>query len=271
MGKRLSGYANWLRSRRRVHDMALLRRILADIKAAAPDHIACTGDVTHLGLPGEFAPAAQMLRELGQPETISFVPGNHDAYAPSSLPVMDHQFAPWTRGDNGAVGYPWMKVRQGVALIGLNSAVPTGLFMAWGRIGAAQLDKAEALLVAAAKAGHRRVVLVHHAPHVGGSKAGRNLKDADAFEAMIARAGADLVLHGHNHRTSLAWIAGPAASRTPVVGVASASYGSGGHGDRASWHLVTIPTDGGPITVERRGHNEAGAIAMLDCMVLSTG
>jgi hypothetical protein len=113
------------------------------------------------------------------------------------------------------------------------------------------------------------VVLVHHAPHVGGSKAGRNLKDADAFEAMIARAGADLVLHGHNHRTSLSWIAAPEGARTPVVGVASASLGPGGHGDRASWHLVTVPPDGGTITIERRGLTEAGPVAEIGRMELA--
>jgi 3',5'-cyclic AMP phosphodiesterase CpdA len=271
MGKRLSGYANWLRSRRRVHDMVVLKRLLADIRAAEPDHIACTGDVTHLGLPAEFPPAAQMLRELGPAESVSFVPGNHDAYAPASLPPMDHQFAAWTRGDDGRVGYPWLKVRNGVALIGVNSAVPTGLFMAWGRVGAQQIDKTEQLLAQTGRSGLKRIVLIHHPPHVGGAKAGRNLKDASAFEAMVARVGAELVLHGHNHRTSLSWINGPGGARTPVVGVASASLGAGGHGDKAGWHLVSVPDDGGPMVIERRGFATGGTLATLQRTELKPG
>ncbi|MFZ4533895.1 MAG: metallophosphoesterase, partial [Alsobacter sp.] len=53
-GKRLTGYMNWRRGRDRVHDMAVLDRIVADMQAHAPDHIACTGDLINIGLHGEF-------------------------------------------------------------------------------------------------------------------------------------------------------------------------------------------------------------------------
>ena len=274
VGKRALGYANWVRSRRHVHDMALLERLVGDVIAQAPDHVACTGDVTHIGLPAEFAAAVTFLDKFGAREHVSFVPGNHDAYLPSSLAALGETMAPWCRSDDGAEGYPWFRVRAGVALVGLSSAVPTGPLMAWGRLGGEQIDKADMLLRYARKRGLKRVVLIHHPPHVGGAKFGRELKDALAFETMIAGAGAELVIHGHNHRTSLAWLEGPSAQKpvlapamTPVLGVASCSMGVRAHGEKAAWHLIRIPDDG-PIRVEKRGLTPTGKIGLLGEMVL---
>jgi 3',5'-cyclic AMP phosphodiesterase CpdA len=267
IGKRATGYANWLRSRRRFHDMALMRRLTDDIASRAPDHVACTGDLAHIGLPAEFRAAIPFLDSLGPREAVSFVPGNHDAYVRSSLDELAACTAPWRRSDEGAEGYPWLKVRKGVALIGLSSAVPTGPFMAWGRVGAAQMEKAEVLLHYAAGCGLKRVVLIHHPPHRGGAKSGRELKDADAFEAMIAKAGAELVIHGHNHTTSLAWLQTP-SGHAPVVGVPSCSMGPASHAEKAAWHLFRIPDDDAPITVERRGLAPDGSVAKLGELVL---
>lgn len=266
-GKRLTGFANYMRSRRHAHDMGVLERIVADIQAQRPDHIACTGDVAHIGLEPEFEHAARFLDRLGSRDHVSFVPGNHDVYVPASLGPLTAATLPWCRSDDGAGGYPWLKVRGGVALVGLSSAVPTGPFMAWGRAGADQLDKAEMLLRYAGKRGLRRVVLIHHPPHRHGAKQGRELKDAAAFEAMIAAAGAELILHGHNHRTSLAWMPAPDGNQAPVVGVACASMGPAGHGEKAAWHLFDIPEDG-PITVTRRGLAPDGTLGALAQTVL---
>jgi 3',5'-cyclic AMP phosphodiesterase CpdA len=268
MGKRATGYANWLRSRRHVHDMVLLDRMLADIAAASPDHVAMTGDVAHIGLPAEFPTAISFMERLGAKEQVSFVPGNHDAYVPSSLAALGRDMAPWCQSDEGADGYPWLKVRGHVALIGLSSAVPTGPLMAWGRLGQDQIDKAEMLLLYAAKRGLKRVVLIHHPPHVGGAKAGRELKDAAAFEAMIAVAGAEIVIHGHNHKTSLAWVDGP-ERKVPVAGVSSCSMGVRSHGEKAGWHLIRIPESDAPISVERRGLTPTGGIGLLGEVVLA--
>lgn len=267
IGKRATGYANWLRSRRHAHDMDLLERVIADMAAEKPDHVALSGDVAHIGLPAEFPTAIRLMDRLGSRELVSFVPGNHDAYVPSSLAALSRDMAPWCRSDEGPEGYPWLKVRRHVALIGLSSAVPTGPLMAWGRLGQEQIDKTGALLRDAARRGLRRVVVIHHPPHVGGAKAGRELKDAAAFEAMMAATGAEIVVHGHNHKTSLAWIDGP-GRKVPVVGVPSCSMGARSHGEKAGWHLVRIPDADAPIIVERRGLTPTGGIGQLGKMVL---
>ena len=55
IGKRATGYANWLNGRARAHDMSVLAALVADIKAQGPDHIAMTGDIINLGLRAEYA------------------------------------------------------------------------------------------------------------------------------------------------------------------------------------------------------------------------
>jgi len=272
LGKRATGYVNWRRKRRHAHDMAILALIVADIQAQNPDHIACTGDVAHIGLPDEFKTAVAFLDTLGARETVSFVPGNHDAYARSSLKPLASHLGPWCASDDGTAGYPWYRRRGNVALIGLNSGIPTLPLMATGRIGREQIAKAETLLERAAAEGLIRVVLIHHPPYVGGARRSRELVDAGAFEAMLARTGADLVLHGHNHTFSLAWRPGRGRD-VPIVGVPSASIGPLGHGEQATWHLFRIEGDATAphISVEQRGFEPDGTVMLRQEIVLTKG
>ena len=175
LGKRLTGYINWTRGRHLVHDMDVLNRLVADLKAQRPGHIAMTGDILNIGLKAEFPPAREWLETLGSPKDVSFVPGNHDAYVRSSLPYLASTFAPWTKDDSGTSGFPYRRIREGVAIIGLSSAVPTAPLIASGRVGPAQLAAAADLLDRAARDGLIRVVLIHHPPHRDGAKFGRTL------------------------------------------------------------------------------------------------
>lgn len=263
LGKRATGYVNWRRKRRLAHDMEVLALIVADIRAQQPDHVACTGDVAHIGLPNEFKTAVTFLDTLGPRDAVSFVPGNHDAYARSSLKPLASLLGPWCCSDDGSVGYPWYRKRGPVALIGLNTGIPTLPLMATGRVGREQIIKAETLLDRARDEGLIRVVLIHHPPYLGGARRTRELLDADAFEAMLKRKGADLVLHGHNHRFSLAWRAG-SGHDVPIVGVPSASIGPLGHGEMATWHLVKIDGDARApaISVEQRGFEPDGTVRL---------
>jgi 3',5'-cyclic AMP phosphodiesterase CpdA len=238
LGKRLTGYLNWTRGRCFIHDMDALGALVADIKAQRPGHIAMTGDILNIGLKAEFPPARAWLETLGGPRDVSFVPGNHDAYVRAALPYLAATFAPWSRGDAGET-FPYLRVREGVALIGLSSAVPTLPLDASGRAGRAQLAAATELLSQAAQDGLIRVVMIHHPPHQGGAKFARGLSDASKFEAMIRRVGAELIIHGHNHKLSIAHLPGP-ARQVPVIGVASASaiHDSGAH--RAGYNLFEI-------------------------------
>jgi 3',5'-cyclic AMP phosphodiesterase CpdA len=102
----------------------------------------------------------------------------------------------------------------------------------------AQIGQAERLLADLGRAGLCRIVLIHHPPLTTESRFKR-LTDAAAFQAMIRRVGCELVLHGHNHRSEVARIAGPTGP-VPVIGVTSASAAAGSKYGRARYHLLHI-------------------------------
>ncbi|MDR7039809.1 MULTISPECIES: metallophosphoesterase family protein [Methylobacterium] len=270
--KRATGYANWRRGRSRSHDMEVLAALVADMRTQAPDHVACTGDLCNIGLPSEWETARVFLEALGAPERVSFVPGNHDAYVRGSLDGLLGTCGPWTADDAGRSGcFPYLRRRGPLALVGLSSAIPTKPFVASGRLGEAQVAAAEALLVALGSEPERpcRVVMIHHPPHPGGAAPGRDLKDAAAFTAMIGRAGAELILHGHNHIGSVARVPGPGGLSVPVVGGPSASARVGTHADlparRAAYYLYAVTREGGRhrITATSRGLNGSGQVEDL--------
>ena len=64
---------------------------------------------------------------------------------------------------------------------------------------------------------------------------------------MLAAKGAELLLHGHDHRSAILWLEGPSTSKIPAIGVASASA-SAAHGgeDAAGYHLFHIDNATGP-------------------------
>jgi 3',5'-cyclic AMP phosphodiesterase CpdA len=222
--------------------MDVLGEIVADIRAQAPDHIAMTGDILNIGLPAEFPLAENWLKTLGDAQHVSFVPGNHDAYVPSAVPFIAKTFAPWMAGDETrAEAFPYLRKRGEIAIIGLTSGVPTAPLLANGRLGAAQRERFARLL--AETRGMMRVVMIHHPPHNTGSTPGRGLTDSRRFEKIIREQGAELILHGHNHRHSVHYLQGP-DGRVPVVGVASASAVPGSERHRAAWHLYEIAREG---------------------------
>ena len=247
MSKRLTGYVNWQR-RGRIHNMDVLHTIVADLRAQAPDHIAMTGDILNIGLPAEFPLAADWLKTLGEAEHVSFVPGNHDAYVPSAMPFIAKTFAPWMAGDEArAEAFPYLRRRGDVAIIGLTSGVPTAPFLANGRLGAAQ--RARFAQILDETRGLMRVVMIHHPPHTTGATPGRGLTYSRRFEKIIREHGAELILHGHNHRHSMTYLEG-AQGQVPVVGVASASAVPGTERHRAAWHLYEINRDGARWRIE---------------------
>lgn len=260
LGKRLTGYANWLHKRAEEHDMAVLTRLVEDIAAQKPDHIAMTGDVVNIGLEAELILARSWLEGLGGSRDVSFTPGNHDAYVQAAVATLEETLAPWTTSDEGLAGFPYLRRREGIALIGLSSAVPTAPFVASGRLGPKQREKLAALLDQTRAEGLVRVVLLHHPPHRGGAKMLRGLEDAGELEAVVARHGAELILHGHNHKISVHRLSGPNGP-VPVVGAASASAKPGGHTPRAAYNLYSIERreDRVSIAASARGIGESGA------------
>src|SRR4029453_7098789 len=76
MGKRIGGFVNWQKRGRDFHRADVLKRIVADLKSQAVDHIAVTGDLINLSLAAEFAPARAFLERLGLPRDPTVVPAH---------------------------------------------------------------------------------------------------------------------------------------------------------------------------------------------------
>lgn len=239
MGKRLTGYMNWQR-RAHIHNMDVLHAIVADMQAQKPDHIAMTGDIVNLGMAAEFTLAKTWLESLGPEHHVSFVPGNHDAYMNESMSWLAEVFSPWTRSDSlPHQGYPYLRQRKELAIIGLSSAIPTAPFLASGHLGAEQCAALAELLDQAKAQGQARIILIHHPPYRKGATIGRGLRDSDQFAKIIARHGAELILHGHNHRTMTAYLPGP-DGLVPIIGAGSASAVPGTPKHHALYNLYEI-------------------------------
>jgi 3',5'-cyclic AMP phosphodiesterase CpdA len=249
-GKRAIGYLNWWRKRGRIHRGDVLRRVVSDLKAQAYDHIAVTGDLVNISLPGEYAPALAWLESLGSPHDVTLVPGNHDAYVWTAARFPQTEWSRYLSGDdtgNVAAGeptFPFLRRRGPVALIGLSSAVPTAPLMASGELGGDQIARCAELLERCRREDLFRVVLIHHPPVSKPKHHMRRLVDSRRFCEALARHGAELVLHGHAHAHLVSYLEGP-QRRIPVVGVPSASEVPPGEHDAAAYNLYRIGRDGG--------------------------
>ncbi len=236
--KRLLGYLSWLRNRRRLHCPHILDALLSDLAQTAPDHVAVTGDLTHLGLPDEFRQAARWLKQLGPPERVTVIPGNHDAYVSGNWLETFSEWAPYLAGDESSVvdPYPILRVRGPVALIGLSSARPSAPFLAVGSLGSAQLARFENVLEQAGRRGLLRIVLLHHPPVPGSIAWRKRLTDARLLSETLSRQGAELILHGHAH-VSMARTLVAGMRNIPVFGAPSASYAGSNPQKAARYHL----------------------------------
>ncbi len=249
--KRVMGFINWKRGRERLNDMALLKRLVEDLRAQRPDHVAVTGDLVNIGMAAEFQRAALWMETLGEPADVSFVPGNHDAYVRASMPLLETTFAPWAASDNalrGKATYPYLRVRGEIAIIGLSSAVPTAPLMATGRLGKPQVEAFAELLRETGAKGLARVVLIHHPPLAGVTPPLRGLSDAPAFERVVRNLGAEAILHGHIHRQAVRSLRSRAArtidGSVPVLSAPSAAAAASHPRYRAAYHLVRLAREG---------------------------
>jgi len=225
--KRALGYLSWRLRKQRVHRAEVLAALRQDLLASAPDHIAITGDLVNLALPAEFVQAAQWLRELGPPERISVVPGNHEAYAVVRPAESLAHWADYMSSDGGADpsntdAFPYLRRRGPLALIGLSSASVSPPGFATGRLGDAQLQGLERLLAALNGTDCYRILLLHHPPLDAAGSWRKRLIDAAELRRIVAARGAELVLHGHQHVPSRGSLAGQ-NGKLPALGVPSAS------------------------------------------------
>lgn len=274
--KRGAGFMNWVHKRRDGHRRDVLDRIVADMLARNPDHIAVTGDLANIGLPQEHAAALTWLEGLGPPDRVSVVPGNHDIYSTIGRDAGTRRWARYMTSDaegrqfDSGDDFPFVRLLGRIALVGVNSSVPTPVLLAYGRVGAGQLARLEDVLTRLGKAGLFRLVLIHHPPLTGLANAARGLRDAKDLEAVLSRAGAELVMHGHNHRNMFAWHL-HRTGRMAIIGAPSASQAvQHGAEQLARYNLYRIDAAARSIEMTGRGLAEPdGEVVDLERRTLS--
>lgn len=242
IGKRGLGFINWQRKRKYIHRPEIADAIVRDLKGLAPDHIAMTGDLVNLSLDDEYRRARAWLDALGPPHAVTVVPGNHDVYVRAVVPSPAAHWGDYMRGDDGREGFPFVRRRGDVALIALSTAIPTGPFMATGRLGERQL--AELADTLDRTRGLFRIVMIHHPPLSPAKRYLRRLTDAAGLRRVLAEHGAELLVHGHDHRRALVWLNGPDGSKIPAAGVPSVSARAP-HGDEDGAGYTIFRIDGG--------------------------
>ena len=260
-GKRVSGWASWGLNRRHQHDVGILEAAFEDVRSLDVDRILVTGDLTHVSLESEFRRAAEQLAALGPPEEVFLIPGNHDCYVSMPASVSWDHWAGYLAGDDLSTldpeladclaappaeglapryeDYPTLRITGRLAMIGLCSSIPTPIFRAGGRLGPRQLDRLERLLVLLREKNLCRVVMVHHPVAATGEPARRALWDGEDLRGVLARAGAELVLHGHKHRRRLNRVPGP-HGEVPIIGVPSSSEVGSKPDKQAQYHVYTV-------------------------------
>lgn len=184
-------------------DAAATLRELARVGSHA-DHAVCTGDLTQLGHPEEFAAARAALGALAaNSDRFTVFPGNHDRYPWQGRPsaLFEEHFPAQSRTD---VCTP-LRVRLigEAALIVVDSAGP----LCWpvlsrGRVDRAQLDSLAAALRVPELRGRCKLVAIHHAPLLRGGRMDwprHVLRGARALLDVARRGGAQAILCGHIH------------------------------------------------------------------------
>jgi len=252
--KRLTGYANLILRRGRVHRREYLLEVLSAAVMRA-DHLVVTGDITNLSLEHEYEEARALLDEAAQRTEVTVVPGNHDIYLPSThrrrrFPHHFDQFLqsdlPQLARDLPAGRFPCVKLRGRLAIIALSSGVPRPPFIAAGYVGHAQLEAFEAVLAHPEVQRRTPIVLIHHPPVDTRPRIAQlrdGLVDAAALRSSLARLPRGLVLFGHLHkrvRCELPTLSG----KLDVIGASGAALDHPDRSVRAGFNLYEFDDDG---------------------------
>ncbi|MEE2786190.1 MAG: metallophosphoesterase [Myxococcota bacterium] len=261
LNKRLTGAVNLALNRSRHYRVEIFEALLRAVKAINPDHSVCTGDLVNLALEPEFERVGQILESHFASDELTVVPGNHDYYVKEAVQgrLFEKTFGQWqpqavTVGSESGP-YPVVRLLNDVAVIGINSAIPTPVFMASGRLGAQQLADMRLILNHNEVKDRFVICLVHHPLLPEPARrldVTRRLEDADDFIRLLQSEGpksVDLVVHGHNHEFKRQRV--PDTS-IPLIQVGSASRA--GKVRRAEFNVYVI-SDGELRSIERHIHD----------------
>ena len=253
--KRILGYLSWLKKRRFIHRRKILDHAIDEIAKLNADHLVITGDLLHIGLKNEFEQSAEWLARFDSPADITIIPGNHDLYVKEKWSRSFNYWQEFMIGDrtpdfqsidnDNALDklnalYPVIRIRKDVAFIGISSVFESPWFRATGFICKEQLNRLERILTNPDYRDFCKVLLVHHPVTLTHTKPRKCLLNHEELTALIAESPVDLILHGHEHKTSVEYIKSTGNKNIPVVGIASSSSASVNQAMRAEFALYEI-------------------------------
>ncbi len=165
------------------------------IERNPPELVIASGDLTHRGRRDQHEQAARFLRSLGPP--LHVIPGNHDI--PYTFPArFTSTFREFER--------QWQTTEpvyrsDALHVVGLNSV------RAWrhqsGGVRRGQLEQAERLLAEAPDGALRIVTLHHHLLGAPWRSRKKPVARRNAVLAALVSAGAELILAGHIHQSTI--------------------------------------------------------------------
>ena len=173
-----------------------IEALAALIEQVQPELVIASGDLTHRGLRGQHEKAAAFLRGLGLPLVV--IPGNHDI--PYTFPKRFTRT--WSEFERiWETTEPFYR-SDSVVVAGLNSVRP------WrhqsGRLREAQVEKAAAVFAEAPEGAYRIVTFHHHLLGAPWRSRKKPVAKRNRVLGGLVEAGADLVLAGHIHQSTVA-------------------------------------------------------------------
>jgi 3',5'-cyclic AMP phosphodiesterase CpdA len=230
-------------------DPRLVAPLVDAIRAAAPNLIAVSGDLTQRARRRQFQQARAFLDQL--PPPILAVPGNHDVPL-FNLPA---RFLDPYGGYRRHIARDLEPIYQDeeVIAVGLNSARAFP-FHGGGRLNVAQVSHARARL-ASAPVDAVRIVVTHHPFDLPEGHGDEHLIGrSDMAMRQLAEAGADLFLAGHLHVSHV----GHTADRYQIAGhsalvVQAGTLSTRGRGELNTFNVLRLARP--LITIERHSWN----------------
>jgi DNA repair exonuclease SbcCD nuclease subunit len=204
--KRILGMINYAVRRRRQVDESLLDRAIVQIRELKPDMVICTGDITCVGAPEEFAKARAKLEPLTASTEFDFfyIPGNHDAYVPrrKCQAALESTFRALNGNRLDLSQLPIEIKRDNLRLWLINQACPTIITSSCGFV-FPQTARQLRDWVNSGRAANEVRILAGHFPTAGPEgkplSIRRRLRGAEPVREALVSGGIDLYLCGHIH------------------------------------------------------------------------
>ncbi len=199
--KRIIGVANIILRRQHQYSQEIFKTACWDICQQEADHLVFSGDLTSIGTREEMEKARKIFQPLKQKfgPHISMVQGNHDLYVKEC--VKQNWLERYFNLDNSSQ----VKVLNShLALVTINSALPTSWLKSTGQVSDQQRGLVKNLLIANRELTGKKLIVVSHF-HLEDPPDGQahlfphHLENRQQMIKFLFDAKVDYYLHGHLH------------------------------------------------------------------------